>query len=333
MKRIISNDFEQFVEALPKLEGRYILRTRQSHDWRLRLLDLNGVTLMTGREGAGRVYTGSAHDSFHAFSLLSGDESITYDGTRLDRHEILWCPPGRLFHAVTERPIRWLSLAVSVDLVSEWARAHEDEFDRALLGECFTRRASRSAAPLIGLAHRLFQIDAQSPELLRTPAAERAARDEALDCLFRVLRPSDASERPARRTCANRLRVLDKAIDLVASLQDHALRIEEFSAAAGASERTLRNVFQECLGMSPHHYVMAHRLHAIRSAIRGSGPKDTITSICSRFGVWDFGRLAKQYEAQFGELPSQSLLARRRLPALRAPVVPHVARPYARASR
>ena len=147
-----------------------------------------------------------------------------------------------------------------------------------------------------------------------------------------MLRPSDASECPAQRTCANRLRVLDKAIDLVASMQDHALSIEEFSAAAGASERTLRNVFQECLGISPHHYVMAHRLHAIRSAIRGSGPKDTITSICSRFGVWDFGRLAKQYKAQFGELPSQSLLARRQLPALRAPVVPLVARPYARAS-
>ena len=333
MKRIISKDFEQFAEALPTLEGRYILRTRQSHDWRLRLLDLNGVTLMTGREGAGRVYTGSTRDSFHAFSLLSGGESITHNGARLDRHEVLWCPPGSLFHAVTERPIRWLNLAVSVDLVWEWARAHADEFDSALLDRSLTRRGAQSAAPLIRLAHRLFQIDAQSSELLRTPAAERAARNEVLGCLFRALRPSDTSERPAQRTCANRLRVLGKAIDLVASLQDRAVRMEDFCAAAGASERTLRNVFRECLGMSPHHYVMAHRLHAIRSAIRAAGPQDTVTTICSQFGVWDFGRLAKQYKAQFGELPSQSLQAGRQLPALRAPIARHAPRLGARASR
>ena len=109
--------------------------------------------------------------------------------------------------------------------------------------------------------------------------------------------------------------------------------MEDFCAAAGASERTLRNVFRECLGMSPHHYVMAHRLHAIRSAIRGAGPQDTVTTICSQFGVWDFGRLAKQYKAQFGELPSQSLQAGRQLPALRAPIARHAPRLDARASR
>ncbi len=328
MKRIISNDFEQFAESLPKLEGRYILRTRQSHDWRLRLLDLDGVTLMTGREGAGRLYTGYTRNSFHAFSLLSGAESLTHNGARLDRHEILWCPPGNQFHAVTERPIQWLNLAVSVDLVRERAQAHADESDRALLEGSFTRR-SQAAAPLIGLVHRLFQIDTHSPELLQAPATERAARNEVLDLLFCALRPNAASERPEQRTCANRLRVLGKAIDLIASPQDQdqALQIEDFCAAAGASERTLRNVFRECLGMSPHHYVMAHRLHAIRSAIRAAGPRDTVTTICSRFGVWDFGRLAKQYKAQFGELPSQSLQA------LRAPIARHAARPDARASR
>jgi AraC family ethanolamine operon transcriptional activator len=333
LKRIICNDFEQFVEGLPRLEGRYILRTPQSRDWRLRLLDLNGVTLMAGREGAGRIYTGSARDSFHAFVLLSGDESMTLDGARVGRHEVVWCAPGSVFHGVTDRPIRWLNLAVSVDLVSEWARAHEDEFDRTLLGPRLKRQAPRFAAPLIGLVHRLFQIDAQSPELLRTPAAERAARNEVLDHLFRALRPSDAGGRRTHGTCANRLSVLDKAVDLVASLQDHALHIEDFCAAVGASERTLRNVFRECLGISPHHYVMAHRLHAIRSAIRGSRPEDTVTSICARFGVWDFGRLAKQYKTQFGELPSQSLQACRRLPALREPSALYVARSDARASR
>ncbi|MNR23966.1 Transcriptional activator FeaR [compost metagenome] len=69
----------------------------------------------------------------------------------------------------------------------------------------------------------------------------------------------------------------------------------------------MRNVFNEYLGMSPHRYLMIRRLHGIRDAIRHAGPDDTITSICARFGVWDFGRFANLYRQYFGMLPAQSL--------------------------
>ena len=75
------------------------------------------------------------------------------------------------------------------------------------------------------------------------------------------------------------------------------------------SERTLRNVFNQYLGMSPHRYLMIRRLHAMRDAIRHAGPEDTITSICARFGVWDFGRFASLYRQFFGTFPAHSLKA------------------------
>ncbi len=77
----------------------------------------------------------------------------------------------------------------------------------------------------------------------------------------------------------------------------------------GASERTVRNVFYEYMGMSPHRYLVKHRLHAIRSAIRSAGPEDTVTSICMRYGAWDTGRVATQYRRLFGMLPSEELQA------------------------
>jgi len=49
-----------------------------------------------------------------------------------------------------------------------------------------------------------------------------------------------------------------------------------------------------------------------RAAIRRAAPGETLTDICARFGVWDFGRFARQYRECFGVLPSQSLYGRAR---------------------
>jgi len=45
----------------------------------------------------------------------------------------------------------------------------------------------------------------------------------------------------------------------------------------------------------------------MRSALRSAAPGDTVTGICSRFGVWDLGRMAAQYARMFDVLPAQEL--------------------------
>jgi AraC family transcriptional regulator, ethanolamine operon transcriptional activator len=164
--------------------------------------------------------------------------------------------------------------------------------------------------PLIRLAHRLFQIDAHAPEDLHTIAAEQAARVEIVEAVFRALLPLDCGPASARRGL-HRRRILERALDLLESSQSTTLCTQDICAATCASERTVRNVFNDYLGMSPHRYLVLRRLHAIRSALRQAQPRDNVTNICARFGVWDIGRFAKQYREHFGELPSESLSARR----------------------
>ena len=100
-------------------------------------------------------------------------------------------------------------------------------------------------------------------------------------------------------------------------MPDTPLHMTDLCQACNSSERTLRNLFTRYLGMSPHRYLMQHRLHAIRRAILRASADETITEICARFGVWDFGRFAGLYRRYFGELPSQSLRSRRSLPPRR----------------
>jgi AraC family transcriptional regulator, ethanolamine operon transcriptional activator len=312
MTRLTCTEFDAFEEALYGVQGRYVLRTRQQRDWRLRIVDLDGIALMAGREGAGTVYNGiGLPGTFNLFVPLSAHEFTVVDGVRFDRRKIGWMAPNVMFHIDAGRPGSWLTVAMSCEIVLDWARTHADEFDFSLLSRNLVRHASTGLLPLIRLAYRLFQIDAKSPEDIRTIAAQRVARAEVMETVFGVLWPVGSGE-PSQRRGLDRRRVLERALELLDSPQSMAVCIQDLSAAACASERTVRNVFNDYLGMSPHRYLMLRRLHTIRSALHRSGPGDSVTNICAKFGVWDIGRFAKQYRERFGELPSESLSAKRR---------------------
>lgn len=134
--------------------------------------------------------------------------------------------------------------------------------------------------------------------------------DLVLDTAFRTVLPV-ATGAGQRRRSEDHKQMLHRALELLEKLEDTMIRTSDLCTAVGASERTVRNIFNDYLGMSPHRYLMTRRLHAIRSAIHHATPADTITSICARYGVWDFGRFAKLYKEHFGVLPSQDLYGRK----------------------
>ncbi len=94
MDLFVSREFDQFVETFSGLHGSYILRTAQVRDWRLRTMDLNGVTVMLGAEGAGRVYDGRAADGwFHIFMVLGNGYGVTMNGVEFDSGTVAWIVP------------------------------------------------------------------------------------------------------------------------------------------------------------------------------------------------------------------------------------------------
>lgn len=63
--------------------------------------------------------------------------------------------------------------------------------------------------------------------------------------------------------------------------------------------------------MSPKHYLLLRRMNLFRGTLRTSSPIDsTVTQIATRYGFWQFGRLAVEYKALFGESPSTTLSRR-----------------------
>jgi len=311
MSRLICADFDEFEEALYGVEGHYVLRSRQQRDWRLRVVELDGVALMFGREGAGTVYSGVGLPGFfNIFLPLSRHECTVLGGQRLDRRLLGWMVPEAMFHIDASQPASWMTVAMSCELVLRWAQQHEDEFDSSILSRNLICRAQQDLAPLVWLALRLLRIDHCAPQELHAPAAESAARDELMALVFRSLLPVTPAQRGVAAQHSHQ-QILRRALELLDAMPDTPLHMADLCLVCNTSERTLRNLFTRYLGMSPHRYLMQHRLHAIRRAILRAAPGETITDICARFGVWDFGRFAGFYRGYFGELPSHSLRSRR----------------------
>jgi AraC-like DNA-binding protein len=89
---------------------------------------------------------------------------------------------------------------------------------------------------------------------------------------------------------------------------DHPLYIPEICQAIGVSSRTLQACCHEHLGMGPKHYLLLRRMHLARRALRQEAADTvSVTEIATRYGFWQLGRFAVEYQSLFGEPPSATL--------------------------
>jgi AraC-like DNA-binding protein len=150
------------------------------------------------------------------------------------------------------------------------------------------------------------QLAEYAPAVIAQPEAARGLEQALIEAMVACLGIGEVGEdRSALRQHAKIMRRFHRAVE---ERPDQALFIPELCTAIGASERTLRICCQEQLGVSPKRYLLLRRMHLVRRALRESDPAaTTVTEIATRYGFWQFGRLAGEYRSLFGELPSATL--------------------------
>jgi AraC-like DNA-binding protein len=88
---------------------------------------------------------------------------------------------------------------------------------------------------------------------------------------------------------------------------------QEICRDVGTTPRALRWLFADAFGATPGVYLRRRRMVLARRAL-ASGAEASVTQAAVRFGFFDLGRFAGAYRSMFGELPSETVIARRGRP-------------------
>ena len=145
-----------------------------------------------------------------------------------------------------------------------------------------------------------------APEIIANPDAacglEQALIEALVDCLTRH---EDRGNNSAQGQHAMIMRRFRRVVE---ENPEQPLYIPEICKAIRVPSRTLRMVCQEHFGMGPKRYLVLRRMHLARRALREAVPDATsVTDVATRYGFWQLGRFAVEYQCLFGESPSATL--------------------------
>lgn len=157
-------------------------------------------------------------------------------------------------------------------------------------------QANNLSSSLVSLFHARAAAEATPWSAEQTNAINRQIAGSTLDCL-----PADAAGGPRSERHWD---VISAVRDLVRDNPYCPRSVAELTIELGISRRTLQNVCQDILGISPVHFLRVLRLNEARRAIEAT---QSVTQAATQFGFWHLSYFARDYRALFGELPSITL--------------------------
>lgn len=274
----------------------------------MRAVELNDVTLVWVRShGRTRWRDVMMDGGLHFGFAIESQGPITSRGRDVNRDEAQVWMLGQEIDYIMEGPLSTLEIGVNGDLIDELGWRFRGEPTRKVPRERLVR--------LTRVCHHASLAIQGSKAEARSPAIESEVqfwRDQILDNLEPVLQPWLAEQEngtvpPFKGT--RDYRVVSAAETLLESL-DHAqpLNVDLLSQTLGVHRRSLFYAFRKALGVGPRRYFELKRLYALRAQLRQTADRDaTVTTIATRLGFTEMGRLAGTYKRYFGETPSETL--------------------------
>jgi AraC-like DNA-binding protein len=145
-----------------------------------------------------------------------------------------------------------------------------------------------------------------APEIIDHPEAARGLEQVLIEAMVGCL--ANREDRSNSLAQGQHAIVMRRFRRVVEENPEEPLFIPEICKAIGVSDRSLRACCQEHLGMGPRRYLLLRRMNLVRQALRHEGPETTsVTETATRYGFWQLGRFAVEYQSLFGEPPAATL--------------------------
>jgi AraC family transcriptional regulator, ethanolamine operon transcriptional activator len=301
------SSFEAFIHANRYAGLRPMLLGRDRGNWVLTHLMANHLSVQWGQAGGKAVVEGASKPGgLTIFLQTEGASAFSGNGRQFDELSLMVAGPGDEFClAADDASRRWCSLYIPKEKLAG-AKGDATTAVGSMRGvfQLPPQRIERFRSVI----EQLDEAVQRAPAAFESAAAQKAAEQKLVREIRDVLAAPHELEHPLGRHVVPRRQIIRMSMDFVDQHDGEYLSVEQLATAAGVSERTLRDAFQRYFGVAPVQYLNRRTLHHIRRALKAADRSvATVTKIATQFGVWQFGRLARDYRLLFGELPSETL--------------------------
>jgi AraC-like DNA-binding protein len=235
-----------------------------------------------------------------------GGRDPVWGGIKVRPDEIAILGPGESLHVRSGGPYRWGAIRLPQDELVRYGSALTGVASLLPLHQHRWRprpMADRHLRHLHAAAIRMARV---RPQAVIDAKAAHGLEQQLIHALIECLAAGPiAAVRPSAR---RHQEIMVRFEHLLQSQPDRRLPIPEISEALGVSERQLRSLCAEHLGMSPTRYDRLRRMWRAHSMLRRADCDVTgVSEVARRHGFRDLGRFAVNYRAAFGEFPSTTL--------------------------
>jgi len=300
-------DLDAFNAAFPNMRAESVITGRGDFRADLATIQLDRVLLRDARETLPRTVYSAVDPRQFAIGFINDPRQQLYvNGLEL--------VPGAIvvFRAASEAHNRFVS-------ATRWSTVGLPHEDLAAAGQTLTghelvvpphthliRLSPPLLSKLLNLHKAVSQLAEAAPEVLAGAEVARALEQALTRVMIQCLSEGQGIE--VGSAYWRHAAVMRRLENFLEANRDCTLHLTDLCAAAGASDRTLRILCQEHLGMSPTRYLWLRRMHLARRALRMGDPTTTtVTEIATSYAFWELGRFAVVYRSLFGETPSATL--------------------------
>jgi AraC-like DNA-binding protein len=233
---------------------------------------------------------------------VNGGPSPIWGGFEIRAGEMITLGPGQRVHARTVGPCHWYAIQVPERQLADYGCALSGA--RFIIPPAARWRPRRAALRQLRHLHRaaIRMAEARSGALTDLQGAhglEQQLLHALIECLSDQADEETATERRHRD-------LLARFEDLLAA--EPFLPVADICAALGVSQRSLGECCKKYLGMGPSAYRRLRAMQQVYRALRnGTADGASVSEVARRHGFRQLGRLAADYCALYGELPSATL--------------------------
>lgn len=299
------DDFDAYASAIKDAAIDFRLLHVLERSWSIEQRILGGLQLQKAYEGSAFLACGEMQPHCAAVYLQKSGQPIRVNGQTLDGNSVALLPPKSEFSFIGRGKNEWLSVAIPNRYIESQPAFLERSGQSAYVVHPSNLDIVSSLKSSIVKA---FNTTNHDGKIVDNVLGEFLLERCITSLVCEVLRESTTKCVTSNLKSKSYSGIVARALDCIGDHPPIELDVSFLSEQLGVSTRTILRAFRAELDLSPHAYLINHKLHFARQALlMASQQVSTVTSIAASLGFNDFGRFASRYRDLFGELPSQTL--------------------------